>query len=106
MAQNRWTIRNYNAALSAIKQAQGVTHKQAQAAYKNLATKLGHPVRGVDVKRNPKETTTAVNKVKRAEKKQAVERAKEKKKPVEAIEDIKIIEEWESTAEYTTGVRR
>ena len=114
MARTHWTIRNYNAALAALK-ATGITHKQAQSAYKGMKERLGRPVFGVDVKRHPRIAKQEAKKsapressakskdvkVKRTAKKPAAtKKQKTKREPIEEF----FVEEWESTAEYETGV--
>jgi hypothetical protein len=48
MAQVKWSIRNYNAFLRAVKAEHGVSHKQARAVYRAQREKAGRSLYGVD----------------------------------------------------------
>lgn len=81
MARTKWTIRNYNAAISELRKSNGLSLNAARSTYRGVKERLGRSVYGVDVKKHSRIS------------KQEVKRAKVNE----------WIEEWESTAEYGTG---
>lgn len=52
--------RSYNAFLREIKRSKGISHRQAQAAYRTLAEKLGAAPLKADIARHPRLTANAV----------------------------------------------
>lgn len=64
MAANRWTFRNYNAVLRVFKK-EGLSHRDAQAAYRSARDSLNRPVRAVDLKVNRGLVTEIVEETRR-----------------------------------------
>lgn len=51
MARTRWSFKNYNAVLREFKRSEGLTHRQAQEAYRQARKRLGPSLFAVDLKR-------------------------------------------------------
>ena len=78
-----WSIRNYNAAIKALK-ASGASHREAQRAYSGIRGRLGRPLFGVDIQRHPRIAKQEIAK--------AIEQLEEEK----SVQDILDSEKYES----------
>lgn len=64
--KTRWTIRNYNAFLRAVREKYDLDLRTAREAYRQLRDKLERSPVGADVKRHPRLTKAAVERARRA----------------------------------------
>lgn len=93
------SIRNYNAFLREVKRKHGITHKQAQRAYRKVSLRMGRPAIGRDVSRHPRITADSIRKTKA--------RKGVKKVPGDAgqkgLRTIRTIAEWERLFKFFHG---
>lgn len=54
MARGKWTIKSYNAYLSAAKSSYGLSHRQAQAMYRSHAERAGGPLNSRSLRDHPR----------------------------------------------------
>lgn len=83
------SIRNYNAFLREVRKKHGLTQKQAQAAYRKTATRLGRPAKGTDVKRHPRIVKESIRRRRKPEGSR-----KEPGQRVRKVRTINSISEW------------
>lgn len=54
MAARKWSIKSYNAYLSAAKTSYGLSHRQAQQMYRNHTQRAGQGLRAKDLRDHPR----------------------------------------------------
>ena len=102
MAQEvrKLSIRSYNAFLKAAKARGGLSHKQAQAAYRVMRARIGRSLKGVDVKRHPRIFSESSGKARRGGgRKRPGEKPSKapaaKPTPTKVLKRISSLAEWE-----------
>lgn len=97
------SIRSYNAFLKAAKARGGLSHKQAQAAYRVMSARIGRSLKGVDVKRHPRIFSESSGKARHGagrrkspgEKPARVPATKPSPAPSKVLKRIGTLAEWE-----------
>ncbi len=87
------STRSYQAFLKAVKKKHGITHKQAQKAYRRVSSRLNRPARGVDVRDHPRILRDSLNKKRRSVAKGSPKKGH--KKTISVAKRIRTIEQWE-----------
>lgn len=77
-----WSIRNYNAFLRAAKSDLGISHTQAQRAYRSMAERTGRSLYAVDVARHPRMARQEAEKAVKTEARETRRAAREAREPV------------------------